>query len=880
MVKETVHIISHSHWDREWYLPFEEHRMRLVELFDDLFELFETDPDFNSFHLDGQLIVLEDYLAIRPQNRELLKKYIAQGKLIVGPFYILQDDFLISSEAHVRNHLIGHLESKDWGPSPKIGYYPDTFGNVGQIPQLMKAAGVDVAIFGRGVKPVGFDNQILADEQFQSHFSEMHWQGADGSRVLGILFANWYSNGNEIPSEVEAAKTFWDQKLTDVRQYASTSHLLMMNGCDHQPVQKDLSKAIKLAQELYPEITFKHSTFEDYISAVKAELPDNLSEVEGELISQETDGWYTLANTASSRVYLKQAQANTENLLEKIIEPLVVMTGSDYPKDQLRYAWKLLLQNAPHDSICGCSVDAVHREMETRFEKAQQVGHYLCQDILDKWSAKVDSRDMVGWPLTVFNTSAQNKSQEISMELIIDQEDFRDGQLEKHYQNMSDLDLSSLGLFTSDHKPVPAKIVDLGTHFNYYLPKNAFRSANFARKIQVSFVVEDLAAFSWRSYQVKKETKVEKTAPQTAVALENALIRVAPDENGQLVWENKSSGQRHVNFMQFEDCGDLGNEYVHKAPQGDKPVLSELISFEVTEQSSQLAKAKLVHRLLIPSSMDDQLLEEQQKLIEFRNRKAQRSTDLQELILETELRLYAGQERLECSCHFKNAMDNHRLRVIFDFGIASDYHFADSIFERIKRSNQVHPTWENPSNPQRHRTFIQLENQVEAMTVSSKGLFEYEILDNHKIALTLLRAIGELGDWGYFPTPEAQCHREFKLDFSIEKHAREDSYIAIQRAQAFQTDLIGKQIKIQEGVLAHNHQAFKHPALENPCLNVTALKTSEDLTCQLLRYVNLGDEKVSLEHQAQGLNLLEEPIGLLNSELRAQEIRTEIIKEN
>ncbi|CAM4093844.1 alpha-mannosidase [Streptococcus penaeicida] len=880
MEKETVHIISHSHWDREWYLPFEEHRMRLVELFDDLFELFEMDPDFKSFHLDGQLIVLEDYLAIRPQNRELLKKYIDQGKLIIGPFYILQDDFLISSEAHVRNHLIGHLESKEWGPTPKIGYYPDTFGNVGQIPQLMQAAGVDVAFFGRGVKPVGFDNQLLADEQFQSHFSEMNWKGADGSQVLGILFANWYSNGNEIPSEKGAAKAFWDQKLADVRQYASTSHLLMMNGCDHQPVQKDLSKAIKLAQELYPEISFKHSNFEDYISAVKAELLDNLSEVEGELISQETDGWYTLANTASSRIYLKKAQARSENLLEKVVEPLVVMTGADYPKDQLRYAWKLLLQNAPHDSICGCSVDAVHREMETRYEKVQEVGHYLCQDILDKWSARVDSSQLEGWPLTVFNTSAQNKSQEICMELIIDQEDFRDGQLETHYQNMADLDLSSLALFTSDNKPVTAKIVDLGTHFNYYLPKNAFRSANFARKIQVSFVVEGLAAFSWRSYSLKKEAKVEKESSKTAFALENDLISVSADENGHLVWENKGSGQRYVNFMQFEDCGDLGNEYVHKAPQGDKPVLSELVSFEVTEQNPQLSKAKVVHRLLIPKSMDDILLEEQQKLIEFRNRKAQRSTDLQELILETELRLYAGQERLECSCHFKNAMDDHRLRVIFDFGITSDHHYADSIFERIKRPNHVHSTWENPSNPQRHRTFIQLDNQDEAMTVSSKGLFEYEILDNHKIALTLLRAVGELGDWGYFPTSEAQCHRRFKLDFSIEKHASQDCFAAIQRAQAFQTDLIGKQIKIQDGDIELNHQAFKHPALENQRLNVTALKTSEDLSCQLLRYVNLGDEKVSLEHQAQGLNLLEELIGLLHPDLRAQEIRTEIIKEN
>lgn len=186
MGKETVHIISHSHWDREWYLPLEEHRMRLVELFDDLFDLFETDPEFRSFHLDGQTIVLDDYLEIRPQNRELLKKYIQDGRLIIGPFYILQDDYLITSEANMRNTLLGHLESKKWGRAPKIGYYPDTFGNMGQAPQLLRQAGIDVALFGRGVKPVGFDNQVLGDDQFQSTFSEMIWEGADGSQVLGI----------------------------------------------------------------------------------------------------------------------------------------------------------------------------------------------------------------------------------------------------------------------------------------------------------------------------------------------------------------------------------------------------------------------------------------------------------------------------------------------------------------------------------------------------------------------------------------------------------------------------------------------------------------------------------------------------------------------
>ena len=213
MENVVVHIISHSHWDREWYLPFESHRMQLVELFDNLFDLFENDPEFKSFHLDGQTIVLDDYLEIRPENRDKVQRYIDEGKLKIGPFYILQDDYLISSEANVRNTLIGQAECAKWGKSTQIGYFPDTFGNMGQAPQILQKSGIHVAAFGRGVKPIGFDNQVLEDEQFTSQFSEMYWQGADGSRVLGILFANWYSNGNEIPVDKDEALAFWKQKI-------------------------------------------------------------------------------------------------------------------------------------------------------------------------------------------------------------------------------------------------------------------------------------------------------------------------------------------------------------------------------------------------------------------------------------------------------------------------------------------------------------------------------------------------------------------------------------------------------------------------------------------------------------------------------------------
>ena len=387
MTKKTVHIISHSHWDREWYMAYEEHHMRLIQLIDDLLDLFKADPDFDSFHLDGQTIILEDYLQVRPERRQELAEAITAGKLKIGPFYILQDDFLISPEANVRNMLIGRQDSEHWGSPVELGYFPDTFGNMGQAPQLMKGAKLNAAAFGRGVKPIGFDNQVLeqSDEAYSSQFSEMWWEGPDGTKILGILFANWYSNGNEIPSEKEAAKSFWKEKLADVERFASTSHLLMMNGVDHQPVQKDLSKAIRLANELFPDYHFVHSNWPAYLEAVCSDLPEELSTVTGELTSQETDGWYTLANTASSRVYLKQWNTKVERQLENVAEPLASLAyrvTNQYPHDQLTYAWKTLLQNHPHDSICGCSVDAVHREMMTRFEKAYDVGNFIAEDAL------------------------------------------------------------------------------------------------------------------------------------------------------------------------------------------------------------------------------------------------------------------------------------------------------------------------------------------------------------------------------------------------------------------------------------------------------------------------------------------------------------------
>ena len=214
IMKTTVHIISHSHWDREWYQSFEKHRMKLIELVDNILEKAENDPEFGGFFLDGQTIALDDYLEVRPEKREQVEKCVREGKIQTGPWYILQDEFLTSGEACVRNLQVGMQEAARYGAIGNVGYFPDAFGNAGQMPQVLKQAGMDAVVFGRGVKPIGPNNEVTGG-QYESTYSEMMWASPDGTKLPGILFANWYNNGVEVPVDEAEAKVYWDKKLTE-----------------------------------------------------------------------------------------------------------------------------------------------------------------------------------------------------------------------------------------------------------------------------------------------------------------------------------------------------------------------------------------------------------------------------------------------------------------------------------------------------------------------------------------------------------------------------------------------------------------------------------------------------------------------------------------
>lgn len=866
--QRTAHIVSHTHWDREWYLPYEKHHVRLVELVDALLDKLDGDSAFRSFYLDGQTIIIEDYLQVRPENKERLEKYIREGRILIGPWYILQDAFLTSGEANIRNMQIGHQDALKYGVPAKIGYFPDTFGLVGQFPQLMLQSGIRNAFFGRGVKPTGFNNTV-SDGGYESSFSELIWEGPDGSKVLGILFANWYSNGNEVPVDEAEAKAFWDRKLADAEKYAATSELLFMNGCDHQPLQLDLPEAIRTAEKLYPDTKFIHSNFPDYLRELEAALEGReLSTVKGELRSQRTDGWGTLVNTASSRVYLKQMNQVGQALLEKVAEPLASMAnllGKDYPHHLFTYAWKTLMQNHPHDSICGCSVDEVHREMVTRFAKSRHVAEALIDDSKRVIADAVNTSVFAQYgedplPLVVFNTTGWSRTGTVSIELDAARLYLREGLgLEETGRRMKAVDLSGRELVDEQGNTVPCTVEDLGLLFGYDLPDDKFRQPYMCRRVKLTFQAADVAALGLRTYAwVRRKSAAAASKPASLFTgnrvMENEKLKVEIAEDGSFTLTDKGTGQVYRDLGIYEDTGDIGNEYMYKQPEGEKPLTTKGLAAQirVIEDEPYRASVEICHDWEIPASADEKLDEEMRELVYYPYRKAQRSSKLTTLKLRTVISLEVEGKGVHIETTIDNTAKDHRVRALFPTDLNATVHQVDSMFEIAERSIEPAPEWENPSNTQHQQAFVDVSGEGAGLTVANLGLNEYEVLRDGRntIAVTLLRSVGELGDWGLFPTPEAQCLGVHTARMELIPHNGDGMTSgAFTEAYQFQIPWTLSQTEMHEGNLPPSYTPFLWEGQE---LAFSSLKMNEKTGDLLLRWYNMSKQSSEL---TLGLNI-------------------------
>ena len=408
----NIIIVPHTHWDREWYQTFQQFRMRLVRTIDKLLDLLDRDNQFSYFMLDGQTIVLDDYLEVRPEQEEHLKRYTRAGRVLVGPWYLQPDEFLVSGESLVRNLQIGLQRAADFGEPMRVGYVPDCFGHIAQLPQLLRGFDIDSAIFWRGVGA-------------EAHKSEFYWAAPDGTSILVVHLADarGYSNASIMPLVPEEFVTRVELLTANLLGKRTTSTLLFMNGSDHQEPQDGLPAVIKAANAVlahidpeheklitsfagqngnipqYDSIHLRIGTLPQYVAAVREHIESQqgtaapLETLSGEMRSSQYA--HLLPAVLSTRMWIKQQNTLTEHLLERWVEPLTAWAwklGAPYPQGLVRLAWKYLLQNHPHDSICGCSIDQVHRENSVRFAQSQQVGEGVLAQALQHLVAATDTR--------------------------------------------------------------------------------------------------------------------------------------------------------------------------------------------------------------------------------------------------------------------------------------------------------------------------------------------------------------------------------------------------------------------------------------------------------------------------------------------------------
>ena len=772
-MKPTYHIVSHSHWDREWYKSFEHFRSMLVNMVDDLLDILEHDPDFICFTLDGQTVILEDYLAVKPEREHEIRELIAKGRIIIGPWYILPDEFLVSAEATIRNLLVGTRMAEDFGGEMKVGYIPDSFGHIAVMPAILKGFDIDTALVYRG----------FGGEPDQ-RTSEYWWKAPDGTRSLMIhLYKNGYSAGyfhqeadDEVIARFKGLKDELDERAT-------TSHRLLMNGGDHHWPDPKLPRTLDVLRRHF-EGDFLHSSIPQYVEAVKKEI-NALQEVQGELRFGYRYAFAVLGGIYSSRMYIKQENWHKQNLLQRYVEPLHAFAHSQGMKSQLpliQHAWKTLLKNHPHDSICGCSIDPVHREMMTRFKAVEDVALSVVDTSLQQIIPYDDLASRDDRSLFFVNPSPFQRTEVAQAVVKFFLKDIVVG-LNPDVK-LDDPIPPVRGFVLEDAKgrEVPYQILERAEGYDITYTKYNYPKQTYADAFTILVDARDIPSIGYRGFHIKKSDSFPKYPSQLKTGknfIENDYLRVEVNAKGQVKLKDKVNGQTYEGMNVFEDSGDVGDEYNYSYPRKDKWIHSTAAHAKVslTERGPLRAALQIRLTMLVPESATP----DQQA----------RGKNNVKLPIASTIFLTPYSRYAEIVTTVDNAAKNHRLRMLVPAGIKTNRILADSQFcvvEREQKEFDVREfTIEHPAKVAPMQRFVTVRDKTRALTVMSYGLPEYELKLDGKgtVALTLLRCVGLLagenlltrpgGKSGWHnETPDAQCPGKHTFRYALLPHSAHD----------------------------------------------------------------------------------------------------------
>jgi len=858
-----IKVVSNTHWDREFRRTFEKTRRRLLTMMDVTLDILEKDPEYASFTMDGHSIMIDDYLEMRPERRPLIEKLVQNRRLILGPYYTLAEEFSVGQEALVRNFLWGRKTVEKYGgKTGTVAYTPSSWGQTGQLPQILADFGQKYMMFYRGIS---------------HHESEAEWiwEAPDGTQVTASRFAvyaryNWYYQvhravtanavfdkaydwdahdevpvriadglaGEDLAFDLQSPELNYDRSklkkaILDMIEregrHFTTPVFLAMHGHDISVAHPYESQIIKDAKKIFKgKYAIEHTDLEGYWAAAEKYLKrDQLAVLKGEKRSYLKEGMWTFLfpGTVSARTYLKQKDFIATTRLVYYAEPLAALASSlglPYPKNYLDRGWGFLLSNHTHDANGGCAPDAVCEEIAGRYSKATDIGDIVTEDAMCHIAQNLSPK-------------GQKKG---AMQLIV----FNSLPFERDVIAPVDLEIPA------GHQAKAAKLVSASDLDVARQPISSEKSSCFVDSIwEVPRIVTStrvkfhakfskLPALGYRAYTIVPEAQTLRTRG-TIVAndttLENKFIRASVNPNGTVDVVCKKTGKTYPNLNYLTSEGECGNAWKHVAPRFDRKYNSLGVSAHVfvKENGPLVGSIGVGYDFEVP--------------VDYGNGN-ERSEVLTKIPVQIEYRLREGSERLEVTVKLNNTAKDHWLRVNLPSHIRTDHSTSDTHFDVISRPVELPDStgWvEEAFGTHPLQTFVSVDDKKDCLALLPQGLYEYEVLedDARTLVLTLLRAcriklavseekLTELPDVG------VQCPGEQTFRYSIFAGAGDwmKNALLTQAAdanhpvRAIMTSRGKGKLPLEAGLFT----------LDNTVLHVSAIKQAEDGDGLIIRLFN------------------------------------------
>lgn len=852
-MSRDIKILMHTHWDREWYFTKAETQVLLRNHMFEVIEFLEKNEEI-IYVLDGQSVMLDDFIEFAPKWKERTENLVKKGALRVGPWYTQTDLLLVHGESIIRNLYHGMKKAMDYGDVMKVGYAPDTFGHSSQMPQIYKQFGIDSTFFWRGY------SELKADK------SDFLWKGIDGSVIYGINLATGYQGAKYLESDKDALKTRMGKIMNVLDKYSASDARLIMNGHDQMPIQKDIHAIMDNIREFYPDAKVGVADFESYVESLKKVT---LETVEGELNHSKHARIHK--TITSTRMDIKLLNTELEYKIFNILEPLGLLGNHlniDYPHEIFEKCLKELFGAHAHDSIGGCNSDLVNRDIKQRLIQVKeivdtQIELYMRLISLAADTSNKENKNVV----TLYNYLPYKRTNEkVEMEFITRTSDFKilNGDKEVDYLVLEQ-EIVDAGLID---RQVAARLLDIKVF-----------------KTKVSFVIDEIEGLSvkYLSYADGESFSLKANEQTETNVIENDLYKITL-ENNKLDLLVKSTGKVVSDVFSIESSGDAGDSYDYSPPHHD---------IVLNSKDAKMSNVKVL------KSANESILTYDVEYTLPKNQ-VSRDNNIFDATVKFAVALKLGEgDIVKVSIKHVNSLEDTRFRAVLNTDIATNVVESDShlcVVEKPVYFKAELDIWESdkwaekPISVETYNSYVALnsEDKTEKATIYSYGLKEYEVVDK-KIYITLFRTFSHLGKRELInrpgrpsgieiETPDNQLlgqDFDFSLAFTFVKTAKNDS----QKAKEFLTPIEGYQLKefnrfnINVPSVIKNIDTKLNLDLKEAV--ISTVKESEKTGEVFIRLFNPTNETIELEF-AQGThlsNMFEEKLGKIEKyTLAKQEI--------